>query len=310
MNNLYLNYLNKELGSIAAQAKRHKIVAQKKYGQNFIYDYSLCEKIVKASILNNNSYILEIGPGTGGLTRAILSANPKHLLVIEKDKFCLSLLEEIEKINNDFHNTKEYQEIRQKSIFQIINGDATLFSLKKINELINYKNNKDNSLEIKLKIIANLPYNIGTLLLTSWLSQLKHIENITIMLQKEVAERIIAPVNSEHYGRLSIICQLLCEVKKLFDVSPKAFYPPPKVTSSIVQLTARAHILSPKLIETIEIITKTAFINRRKMIKSTLAKFHPKAESWLNELNISLSCRPEEISPNSYLLLANRYLNN
>ncbi|XVN42584.1 MAG: 16S rRNA (adenine(1518)-N(6)/adenine(1519)-N(6))-dimethyltransferase RsmA [Candidatus Rickettsia vulgarisii] len=268
------------LGSIAQHAHKHGITALKKYSQNFIFDYTLCEKIVRASGLNKNDIALEIGPGTAGLTRAILAAKPRSLTVIETDSRCIPLLEEIKEL---FPN------------LNIIQGDALKFDLLSLgNEKIN--------------IISNLPYQIGTELVIKWLKQSFLVNSMTLMLQKEVVERICSPVSTKSYGRLSVICQLLCHTQKCFDVSPKSFYPPPKVHSSIVKLIPIENDFNAELIETIELITKLAFGERRKMIKSSLKRLTPKIEDLLKELKIDSSCRAENLSPQDYLKLVKLYL--
>ncbi len=265
------------LPSIAQHASKHGIVPIKKYGQNFIFDYSLCDKIVRASGLTEGSVVLEVGPGSGGLTRAILTTKPQSLTVIEADSRIIPLLMEIKEIYPNL---------------TVIHNDACKF------ELTTFQN------EEKITIISNLPYQIGTELVIKWLKQLSFIKSMTLMLQKEVVERICAPVSTKAYGRLSVICQLLCFVQKCFDVGPKSFYPPPKVYSSVVKFTPSGTLLAPLLLEKVELITKLAFAGRRKMIKTSLKKFTPKIEDFLAELKISNSCRAENLSPDDYLSLA------
>lgn len=269
------------LTSIAKHAHKHGVTALKKYSQNFIFDYTLCEKIVKASSLKENDIALEIGPGTAGLTRGILAVNPKSLTVIETDSRCIPLLKEIKELYPNLY---------------IIEGDALKFDLLSLG-------NK------KINIISNLPYQIGTELVMRWLKQSSLINSMTLMLQKEVVDRICSSVGVKSYGRLSVICQLLCHTEKCFDVSPKSFYPRPKVHSSIVKLVPTEHDFTIELIETIELITKFAFGERRKMIKSSLKKLTPKIEDLLKELNIDYSSRAENLSPKDYLKLAKLYLN-
>lgn len=265
------------LPSIAQHASKHGIVPIKKYGQNFIFDHSLCDKIVRASGLIEGAVVLEIGPGSGGLTRAILAKNPKSLTVIEADSRMIPLLMEIKAVYPNLN---------------IVHEDACKFELNALQT------------EEKINIISNLPYQIGTELVIKWLKQLSLINSMTLMLQKEVVERICAPLGTKTYGRLSIICQLLCSVKKCFDVGPKSFYPPPKVYSSVVTFVPLDDLLTPLLTATVELITKFAFGERRKMIKTSLKKFTPRIEDLLAELNINNSCRAENLSPHDYLALA------
>ncbi len=266
------------LPSIAKLARKHGIAPLKKYGQNFIFDETLCDKIVRYSQINSASNTLEIGPGPAGLTRSILKATPAKLTAIETDSRCLPLLEEIQSI---------YPEL------EIKHADALKI---KLSDII-----KAGS---KLDIISNLPYNIGSPLLIGWLHQHSYISSMTIMLQQEVVNRIVSARGCKAYGRLSIICQIVCNVEKCFDVSPKAFYPEPKIWSSIVRLVPKAEIPSEDLLSKIEQLTMHAFSGRRKMIKSSLKRFVPTIVEILNELEIDVSLRAENLSPEDYLQIA------
>ncbi|KAJ6645072.1 DNA translocase FtsK, partial [Pseudolycoriella hygida] len=262
--------------SYIKHASKHGIIPLKKYGQNFIFDNNLCDKIVRVSGLEENDIVLEVGPGSAGLTRSILNKNPAVLTVIESDARCLPLLQEIKTIYPNMN---------------IIHGNACKFDLPII-------------LPRKINIISNLPYHIGTELVIKWLKQLTFINSMTLMLQREVVDRICAKVGTKSYGRLSIICQLLCKVEKCFEVGPKSFYPAPKVYSSIVKLIPSEKVFSPELIEKIELVTKFAFSERRKMIKTSLKKLTPQIEDFLATLKIDNSCRAENLTPNDYLSLA------
>ncbi len=265
------------LPSIAKLASKHGIYPLKKLGQNFIFDETLCDKIVNSSCLAKEDIALEIGPGPAGLTRSILKKEPEKLIVIEKDLRCIPLLEEIQKF---------YPQLIIK------NNDALEIKLLDL-----VANNK-------LNIISNLPYNIGTPLLISWLHQINLINSMTLMLQKEVVMRIIAKVSTKAYGRLSVICQITCHVEKCFDVSPKAFYPEPKIWSSIIRLTPKQNQISNDLLYNIEKITNIAFSGRRKMIKSSLKTLFPNILDVLEHLQISNNLRAENLSPEHYLSLA------
>ncbi len=265
------------LDSIAKLAAKHGIVPVKKFGQNFIYDDSLCDKIVRFSEITSKSTVLEIGPGPAGLTRSILKIFPKKLTVIEMDARCLPLLDEI----------KDHYKV-----LEIINKDALKVKLSEVAK------------EDKLDIISNLPYNVGTLLLTDWLSQLGRIQSMTLMLQKEVVDRITATKDSKAYGRLSVFVQIFCRVSKCFDVSPKVFYPQPKVWSSVVRLVPRDVVPDSQVVKNLEHITRLAFSGRRKMIKSSLASLVDNVVELLSKLDIDPSYRAENISPEEYLQLA------
>ena len=262
--------------SIAKLASKHGIVPLKKYGQNFIYDESLCDKIVRYAELTPKSHILEIGPGTAGLTRSILKSNPASLLAIETDERCLALLEEIKQFYPKL-------EVRHADALKCKLADLT---------------------KTKFDVVANLPYNIGCKLLTNWLAETEYVNSITIMLQKEVVERLHASPHSKSYGRLSILCQTICDVKKCFDVSPQAFYPAPKVDSAIVRLVPRRTIPDKLIISKLEKITCLAFTNRRKILKSILKKISPNIDMIYDKLELEDKARAENISPEQYLEIA------
>jgi 16S rRNA (adenine1518-N6/adenine1519-N6)-dimethyltransferase len=279
------------LPSIAKHASIHGLMPLKKYGQNFIYDTSLCDKIVRASELREGDIVLEIGPGTGGLTRSILANNPKSLTVIETDNRCIPLLQDIAGIYPNLH---------------IIKGDALKFELETslIADPIFDDTNEFKRGSGLTRIISNLPYQIGTELVIKWLKCPQYISNMTLMLQKEVVDRMRAKPGTKIYGRLSVICQLICSVEKCFDVSPKAFYPSPKVHSTVVKLTPREYFLSPEIIKTVESITHLAFSQRRKIIRSSMKKLSPDLELLLQQVNIDPQNRAENLAPQDYLSLA------
>ncbi len=264
------------LPSIAAHARAHGISPQKKLGQNFIFDTSLCDKIVRTISSIEGKEVLEVGPGPGGLTRSILSQNPKKLTVIEKDPRCLDLLLDLQKYYPNL---------------EVISDDALKIKLPDLTSS-------------KLFIISNLPYNIGTELVFRWLEYPQLIESMTLMLQREVVDRIVAKVSTKAYGKLSIMCQVLAEVKKEFDVSPQAFYPPPKVHSAIVNITPKASV-DPDMVKKLRELTHTAFMFRRKMLKKALSIV---PEGIFEELGINPQARPEEIDPETYVALALRLL--
>jgi len=273
--------MSNNLPSIAKLAAKHGIVPLKKLGQNFIFDETLCDKIVKASGLQDGNIALEIGPGPAGLTRSILKASSGKLTVIEMDARCIPLLEEIKTVYPDLI-------IKQ--------ADALKVSLSEI------------VTDEKITIISNLPYNIGSVLLTSWLLQSEKINSMTLMLQKEVVDRIIAKAGTKSYGRLSVICQIVCKITKCFDVSPKAFYPEPKIWSSVVRLEPKENTPNLQLLTKIAQITNLAFSGRRKMIKSSLKALSPDINTRLEKLSIKESLRAEDLLPEDYLALAEAIL--
>ena len=269
------------LPSIAKLASKHGIAPLKKFGQNFIFDENLCDKIVQHSNINQDSCILEIGPGPAGLTRSILKAEPKKLTVIETDSRCIPLLEEL-------RESYPFLEIRHE--------DALKTDLDDIVQKTN------------LDIISNLPYNIGSQLLINWLGEMQYVNSMTLMLQKEVVDRIISKPNSKSYGRLSVICQVTCNTHKCFDVSPKAFYPEPKIWSSIVRLTPKPNQSSKEILNQLEKVTRLAFSGRRKMIKSSLKTLHPDIDNILQNSDINPQHRAENLSPEDYLDIAKNFI--
>lgn len=264
------------LPTIASHAKAHNLVPDKRLGQNFIFDESLCDKIVRESGLKEGEAVLEIGPGPAGLTRSILKKKPSKLIAIEKDKRCIDLLGDIK---------MHYPNL------EVISKDALNIRLSDITASA-------------IKIIANLPYNIGTELVFRWLDEIALVDSITVMLQKEVVDRIIANSGSKKYGKLSIMCQLICNCDKLFDVSAEAFYPPPKVTSSIVHFTPKKDVAPKEIIEKVGKITHMAFNARRKMIKKSLKNLVPNIEELLDKAGIRHDLRPEDLGLDDYVKLA------
>jgi 16S rRNA (adenine1518-N6/adenine1519-N6)-dimethyltransferase len=231
---------------------KYDLRAKKSLGQNFILDKNFTDKIVRSANhqeagLLSNALILEIGPGPGSLTRSILDHDIKKLIVVEKDARLLPLL-------------TEFKDIYGEKI-AIINDDAL-----KIDETQIF--------DQPFKIIANLPYNVATPLIIKWLKIIKQypgfIQSITIMLQKEVAERIVAKKNDQEYGRLAVMVNFLCQSKILFNVNAAVFSPPPKITSAIIELIPRYRPLCDIDFELMEKVVQAAFLQRRKMIKSPL----------------------------------------
>jgi len=270
--------MSEKLLSIASYAKSFGLTPIKKLGQNFIYDKSLCDKIISGpDMIYEGQDILEIGPGPGGLTRSILEKNPRRLIVVEQDHRSIDLLNDLKKYYNNL---------------EIIHGDALKLKIS------------DLHLSNKVKIISNLPYNIGTKLLMNWSKEIELVKDITVMLQKEVVSRICAKVSTKDYGRLSIIMQILFTPIKQFDVSRDAFYPKPKVTSSVVRLIPKSTPINYEIIEKLEEITHIAFSARRKQIANSLYKYKVGIPKILEQLVISPNQRPEEISPELYLEIA------
>ena len=271
-----------------AQQKRNKplrgtlkhinLNAKKSLGQHFLFDQNLTNKIARLAISDteddlSNFTIIEIGPGPGGLTQSILQEKPKQLYLIEHDiRFLEPLIQ-----------------LRQSHINKliVIIGDAMTF-------------NVSNFGEAPRQIIANLPYNISTALLIQWLKQINNIDQMTLMFQTEVVNRIVAQPSCKSYGRLSVITQWLCEPKLEFHIDKRAFVPPPKVGSSLITLKARPSPLHPAQFEYLEKITALAFGQRRKMLRSSLKTL----DIDIGSLGIDQTARPENLSIEEFCLLA------
>ena len=255
-----------QLPTIKETLKKNNVKINKSLGQNFLFDLNLTDKIVKNSEPICPT-VIEIGPGPGGLTRSILKKKPNVLYTIDKDKQSEKMLTDIKKIYRDN--------------LIIITDDALHYPIWELGDS-------------PRQVIANLPYNTGTKMLTSWLKHIQHFDLLTLMFQKEVADRIVAKQGSKNYGRLSILTNWLTKSKKLFDIPSEAFIPRPKVTSSVIQLKPLHKPLYDVSFKSIEKITQMAFSQRRKMIKTSLKKIN--GQIILKELNISPNLRPENLS--------------
>ncbi|WP_337995887.1 16S rRNA (adenine(1518)-N(6)/adenine(1519)-N(6))-dimethyltransferase RsmA [Oleispirillum naphthae] len=221
----------------------HGLRAKKNLGQNFLLDLHLTARIARAAGPLDAGTIIEVGPGPGGLTRGLLSEGAENLVAIERDDRCLPALAEIA--------------AAYPGRLRVIAEDALSIDYAALGPA-------------PRRIAANLPYNIGTVLLTRWLANPHDFASITVMLQKEVVDRITAPPGGKDYGRLSVLCQWLCETSALFEVHPAAFTPPPKVTSAVLRLEPRAEPLAPAPRTTLERVTAAAFGQRRKMLRAAL----------------------------------------
>ncbi len=264
--------------------KKYGLLAKKSLGQNFILDKNFTDKIARCAGDLSNYEVLEIGPGPGSLTRSILDANPHQLTVVEMDERCIAALQEMQQ----FYGTK----------LQIIQGDALKFDETKI------LTSDSSIINPKLKIIANLPYNIGTVLIFKWLKNVDKIASMHLMLQKEVVERITAKVGDNHYGRLAVMVNFLCETRLVFTVSKSVFTPPPKVTSAIVEIIPRTKPLADVEFHKLERVVAAAFNQRRKMIKSSLKAVFSNSEEVLKSANINPELRPEQIKIEQFCQLA------
>lgn len=262
---------------------RHGLAARKALGQNFLFDLNLTRRIARAAGPLTDYTVIEVGPGPGGLTRALLMEGASHVIAIERDERALAALEEIS--------------AAYPGRLTIIVGDALDTDYEQL------------AAGRPVKIVANLPYNIATPLLVGWLSGGNwppFYASLTLMFQKEVAERIVARAGGKDYGRLSVLSQYRCEVRKLFDVNRSAFTPPPKVTSSIVQLVPIAAPMPVCGIEDLSRVTAAAFGQRRKMLRSSLKSLVDEPERLLVELGLNPEHRAEQLKVADFAAIAAR----
>lgn len=256
----------------------HGLAPKKALGQNFLFDLNLTAKIARAAGPFAGFTVFEIGPGPGGLTRALLEQGAERVIAVERDPRCLPVLEEIS--------------ARYPGRLEVVEGDALKADLALL---------ADGALA---KIVANLPYNVGTQLLINWLTsnpEAPFWSSMTLMFQKEVGQRIIAAPGSNHYGRLGVLAGWLAHADILFDVPPQAFTPPPKVTSSVVQLIPRADPL-PCDLGRLERVTQAAFGQRRKMLRQSLKPLG--GEALLGRVGIDPARRAETLSVAEFCALA------
>lgn len=266
--------------TISQDAKRHGLTPLKKYSQNFIFDSTLCDKIVKSANIVQTDHVLEIGSGPAGLTKSIIKAKPLSFTVVEIDQRCISLLLVLQ---------KTYQAL------EIIENDALAIDIESI-----IKNHKQ-----RLCIISNLPYSIATVLLIKYLKSIQYISKMVLMFQSEVADRIRAKVSTAAYSRISVISQVLCFVEKVLDVNACAFYPKPKVNSTVIKFVPKNINLNLSVINKLEDVTKNAFSQRRKMVKSSMKNLLSQySEDIFHELKIDSHKRAQDITVEEYLLLA------
>jgi 16S rRNA (adenine1518-N6/adenine1519-N6)-dimethyltransferase len=259
-----------------------KIKAKKSLGQNFLIDQNIIDNIVNSVEIKNKS-ILEIGPGTGNLTKNILKKKPKKLIVIEKDNALAELL----KKNLDID-------------VKIINNDVLKIDEKKLSADI-------------LTVFGNLPYNISTEILCNWILNIQDkyfwFDNLVLMFQKEVADRIIAKFNTKNYGRLSVLSNWKLEIEKICDVRPSSFFPKPKIDSSVLLLKPKLNFFPLANPKNLEKLTRIFFMHRRKMLKKSYNLLFNGNLNIANKLNIDLSLRPQNLNFETYYKLSEEYEN-
>jgi len=258
----------------------HGLAARKSLGQNFLLDLNLTSKIARQAGDLRGHDVLEIGPGPGGLTRALLAEGARKVVAIETDPRCLPALADIS--------------AAAPGRLEVLSGDAL-----KLDPLPH--------LNGPIKVVANLPYNVGTELLVRWLTPETwppFWESLTLMFQREVAERIVAQPGSKAYGRLAVLSQFRADPHICFDLSPQAFSPPPKVTSAVVHIKARAtprYTAEPKLLS--EVVAR-AFNQRRKMLRASLKGLVPNVQTVLESVDIDPQRRAETVSLEEFCRLS------
>ena len=260
--------------------RRHELSAKKSLGQNFLLDLNLTGRIARAAGPLEGVTVVEVGPGPGGLTRALITNGAKKVVAIERDSRAVAALQEIA--------------AHFPGRLDIIEGDALEVDLRA-------------HVDGPARISANLPYNIATALLIGWLTAEPWppwYEMMVLMFQREVAERITATPGSKAYGRLSVLANWRCETKILFDIAPSAFVPPPKVTSSVVRFIPRITPL-PCDRRMLERVTESAFGQRRKMLRQSLRSVAPDPIPALESAGIAPTARAEEIPVEGFVALAN-----
>nr|WP_111299894.1 16S rRNA (adenine(1518)-N(6)/adenine(1519)-N(6))-dimethyltransferase RsmA [Paracoccus saliphilus] len=258
----------------------HDLRAKKQLGQNFLLDLNLTHKIARQAGDLTGCDVLEVGPGPGGLTRGLLACGARHVLAIEKDPRALPALEEIA--------------AAYPGRLTIINGDAL-----QVDPLAH--------LTPPIRIAANLPYNVGTELLIRWLTPREwppFWQSLTLMFQKEVAERIVAQPGSKAYGRLALLAQWRADARIVMSLPPEAFVPAPKVHSAVVHLTALPEPRYPADPAVLSQVTGAAFNQRRKMLRASLKGLHPQIEALLEASGIPPTARAEEIDLQRFCTLA------
>jgi len=255
------------------------IRAKKSLGQNFLIDKNIIDKIVNTVSITDNE-VLEVGPGTGNLTKQILKKDPSKMYLVEKDTFLAANLKDIidERVN-------------------IFNED-----ILKFDENLLSKN--------KIIVFGNLPYNISTEILSTWITKLKNdywFSDLILMFQKEVADRIIAQFNTSTYGRLSILANWRLKINKICDISPESFSPRPKIQSSLIHFTPKKNFAKIKDPLNLEKITRIFFSHRRKMLKKPFNQIFNGNNDLLNKLNIDLNLRPQNLDFDTYYKLTMEY---
>jgi 16S rRNA (adenine1518-N6/adenine1519-N6)-dimethyltransferase len=259
---------------------RHGLDARKRLGQHFLLDLNLTRRIARAAQPLDQGTIIEVGPGPGGLTRALLLEGAARVVAVEVDRRAIDALHELQAVS--------------EGRLEVIDGDALTIDPAALGPP-------------PRRIVANLPYNISTALLVRWLHAADAIADMVLMFQKEVVDRLAGAPRTKDYGRLSVLAQHVCEVRRLFDVAPSAFVPPPKVTSSVARLTPRPAGQRLADLGPLERITAGAFGQRRKMLRGALSGLFADPSGVLASLGLSATARAEELSIGDFVRLADAW---
>jgi 16S rRNA (adenine1518-N6/adenine1519-N6)-dimethyltransferase len=255
----------------------HGLDARKRLGQHFLLDLNLTRRIARAAVPLSPGTVIEVGPGPGGLTRALLLEGASSVVAIEVDTRAITALQELQTAAG--------------GRLQVIEGDALGMPLAGLGPP-------------PRRIVANLPYNVSTALLVRWLHAADDVADMVLMFQKEVVDRLVASPRTKDYGRLSVLAQHVCTVQRLFDVAPSAFVPPPKVVSSVARLRPRPSGDRLADLKPLERVTAAAFGQRRKMLRGALAGLFPDPTAVLTGLGLSPTARAEELTVAEFVRLA------
>ena len=257
---------------------RHGLGAIHGLGQHFLFDGNITRRIAAVGGDLAGIHVLEIGPGPGGLTRALLETRAAQVVAVERDRRCIAALLELQGVFGDR--------------LKVVEADALAFDLARVAR--------------PTAVISNLPYNIGTPLLIDWLKSIKELHSLTLMFQDEVARRIVAPPGSSVYGRLSVMVQWRTRARLVFTLPARAFVPPPKVASAVVHLEPLLEGTGQPAWVTMERVTRVAFSQRRKMLRQCLRSLG-NAEALLAAAGLAGTCRAEEISVADFVAIASAY---
>ncbi len=268
-----------DLPPLREQLEAHGLLARKSFGQHFLLDLNITRKIARLAAPLEGRAVIEVGPGPGGLTRALLEAGAT-VIAVEKDPRFLPLLAELAAVADG----------------RLVLVEADALKVDEAELLAAHAPG------LPARVISNLPYNVGAPLLVKWLHQARRFEALTLMFQKEVAERIAARTGSDAYGRLGVLSQAVCEAAIVMNLPARAFTPPPKVESAVVQLTPRADGPEPRLLAALERVTQAAFGQRRKMLRSSLKGLG--GEALCAAAGIDAGVRAETVAVSGFLELA------